>query len=153
MIVWGGFYGTVLNDGGRYNPTLNSWTAVRLNGAPAARGYHTAVWTGSEMIVWGGYNGDYFNDGGRYNPVGNSWTALTTNGAPIARFIHTAVWTGSEMIVWGRSRCWPPAQRWRALQSGGGQLDARDHLGCPLTAHPANGRVDGQRDDRLGWIR
>jgi hypothetical protein len=43
-----------LNDGGRYNPAANSWTAVPTTGAPAARDYHTAVWTGSEMIVWGG---------------------------------------------------------------------------------------------------
>ena len=46
-----------VNDGGRYNPTANSWTAVPTTGAPAARCDHTAVWTGSEMIVWGGYGG------------------------------------------------------------------------------------------------
>ena len=55
MIVWGGYgNGSSLNDGGRYNPAANSWTAVTTNGAPAARAMHTAVWTGSEMIVWGG---------------------------------------------------------------------------------------------------
>ena len=60
-----------MNDGGRYNPAGNSWTAVSTTGAPAARYHHTAVWTGSEMIVWGGYNGSsYLNDGGRYNPAG-----------------------------------------------------------------------------------
>jgi N-acetylneuraminic acid mutarotase len=91
-----------LNDGGRYNPAGNSWTAVTTTGAPAARDLHTAVWTGSEMIVWGGF-GSGLNDGGRYNPAGNSWTAVTTSGAPAARFYHTAVWTGSEMIVWGGS--------------------------------------------------
>ena len=106
MIVWGGFNGsTYLNDGGRYNPTANSWTS--LAGAtgtpPAARGGHTAVWTGSEMIVWGGGNGSYLNDGGRYNPTANSWTSLAsaTGTPPAARGGHTAVWTGSEMIVWG----------------------------------------------------
>jgi N-acetylneuraminic acid mutarotase len=107
MIVWGGYYwdgsrDRYDNDGGRYNPTTDSWTALPTSGAPGARAYHTAVWTGSEMIVWGGGNGSgWLNDGGRYNPVANSWTAVRTNGAPARREWHTAVWTGSEMIVWG----------------------------------------------------
>jgi N-acetylneuraminic acid mutarotase len=90
-----------LNDGSRYNPAGNSWTAVNPTGAPTARQYHKAVWTGSEMIVWGGYNGGPLNDGARYNPAGNSWTAVNPTGAPTARRYHTALWTGSEMIVWG----------------------------------------------------
>jgi N-acetylneuraminic acid mutarotase len=106
MIVWGGAYWngggyTYCNDGGRYNPTANIWTALSTSGAPAGRDLHTTVWTGSEMIVWGGYNGSYLNDGGRYNPAANSWTALPTAGAPAARCRHTALWTGSQMIVWG----------------------------------------------------
>ena len=56
MIVWGGYDGSsYCNDGGRYNPVANTWTALPTTGAPAARYSHTAVWTGSEMIVWGGY--------------------------------------------------------------------------------------------------
>jgi N-acetylneuraminic acid mutarotase len=107
MIVWGGYSGigsaTYFNDGGRYNPMANSWTALPTTGAPSGRQEHTAVWTGSEMIVWGGYPGGSasLNDGGRYNPGANSWTALATTGAPTARVQHTAVWTGSEMIIWG----------------------------------------------------
>ena len=104
MIVWGGYSDIApSNDGGRYNPVANSWTALPTTGAPAGRYYHTAVWTGSEMIVWGG-RGDtsrYFNDGGRFSPAANSWTTVPTNGAPAARYGHTAVWTGSEMIAWG----------------------------------------------------
>ena len=72
MIVWGGYYDSsgYFNDGGRYNPMANTWTALPTTGAPAARSYHTAVWTGSEMIVWGGQGSNgYFNDGGRYNPA------------------------------------------------------------------------------------
>ena len=70
MIVWGGQGVSVLNDGGSYDPAANSWTAVTTNGAPAARYFHTAVWTGSEMIVWGGINGaNLWNDGGRYDPA------------------------------------------------------------------------------------
>ena len=110
MIIWGGYAGTAnnfFNDGGRFNPVLNAWVPFNQAGAPAVRGYHTAVWTGTEMIVWGGtYGGGLsgtftYNDGGRYNPVANSWTPVATTGAPGARYLHTAAWTGSEMIIWG----------------------------------------------------
>ena len=75
MIVWGGYnYGTsilnILNTGGRYNPSTDSWRATSTTNAPAARESHVAVWTGtgSEMIVWGGSVGvgSFFNTGGKY---------------------------------------------------------------------------------------
>ena len=50
---------TTLTTGGRYDPATDSWTATSTTSAPAARYYHTAVWTGSEMIVWGGDSGSY----------------------------------------------------------------------------------------------
>ena len=107
MIVWGGQgEGTsgLLNTGGRYNPSTNTWRATSTTSAPDGRTYYTAVWTGSEMIVWGGdgpgING-VLDTGGRYNPSTNTWRATSTTNAPIARDVHTAVWTGSEMIVWG----------------------------------------------------
>src|SRR5207244_2484 len=72
MIGWGGCNGGIapctnfLNTGGRYNPGTDIWTATSTTGAPAARGYHTAVWTGTQMIVWGGYDGNsHWNNGGR----------------------------------------------------------------------------------------
>jgi N-acetylneuraminic acid mutarotase len=106
MIVWGG-YGAGSSTGFRdtgaiYDPTADTWTALSTVGAPAARDYHTAVWTGSKMFVWGGYNGtSYFNTGGIYDPPTDTWTAVSTIGAPSARPSHTAVWIGSKMIVWG----------------------------------------------------
>src|SRR6266487_1848847 len=101
MIVWGGYNGSSLNTGGRYNPSTDSWIATSTTNAPGGRRSHTAVWTGDEMIVWGGTNEtNYFNTGGRYNPSTDSWTATSTTNAPDARRSHTAVWTGSEMIVW-----------------------------------------------------
>lgn len=103
MIIWGGYNGSFLNDGARYNSAANTWTALSTDGAPAARTGHTAVWTGTEMIIWGGANTVFLNNGGRYDPAANTWRAVSTNGAPSARYEHTAVWTGSEMIVWGGS--------------------------------------------------
>src|SRR5438046_18836 len=67
MIVWGGYNGSYLNTGARYNPGTDSWTATSTTSAPAGRYLHMAVWTDSQMIVWGGYNGtSFFNTGGRY---------------------------------------------------------------------------------------
>ncbi len=106
MIVWGGYYWDgnyhYFQSGGRYNPSTDSWTATSTANPPEARGFHTAVWTGSEMIIWGGYDGsNYWNTGGRYNPGTDGWTATSTTDAPAGRSNHTAVWSGSEMIVWG----------------------------------------------------
>jgi N-acetylneuraminic acid mutarotase len=111
MIAWGGcrnYTGhcgnccdDLLNTGGRYNPSSDSWTATITTNAPTGRILHTAVWTDSEMIVWGGRGFVEHNTGGRYNPGTDSWTATTTTNAPSARDQHTAVWTDSEMIVWG----------------------------------------------------
>ena len=61
MTVWGGrserddtATRRSFNDGARYNPAGNNWTAMITIGAPTARAFHTALWTGGEMIVWGG---------------------------------------------------------------------------------------------------
>ena len=54
MIVWGGMGSSYWNTGGRYNFGTDSWSATSTTNAPAARKYHTAVWTEAEMIVWGG---------------------------------------------------------------------------------------------------
>ena len=47
MIVWGGTYfdgiNHSFNDGGRYDPAANRWTATSTTGAPTARRSHTAV--------------------------------------------------------------------------------------------------------------
>jgi hypothetical protein len=107
LIVWGGTgNGSYLNDGGRFNPALNSWIYLpgTASNVPPAREYHTAVWTGAGMIVWGGVNnGGFLNDGGLFNPGSGDWTYLagTNANVPGARDDHTAVWTGTQMIIWG----------------------------------------------------
>ena len=134
MIVWGGlivsgsvYIGTA-GDGGRYNPTTDSWSAMQSTNAPAARLGHSAVWTGSEMIIWGGTNSNaILNDGGRYNPLTDNWTAIQMTNAPSIRRYHNAVWTGSEMLVWGGDngsislndggRYHPTTDTWAAIQS------------------------------------
>jgi N-acetylneuraminic acid mutarotase len=104
MIVWGGAGNSpngLLNTGGRYNPSTDSWTATSTTNAPSARYRHTAVWTASEMIVWGGEGSGLLNTGGRYTAGTDSWMGTSTTSAPNARRSHTAIWPGSEMTVWG----------------------------------------------------
>ena len=110
FIFWGGrnsLTGAILNEGGRYDPSTDTWTPISTSGAPSARYAHIAVWTGREMIVWGGYDGTNGLDGtrlvsgGRYDPSTDSWVATATSGAPPGRFGGVAVWTGLEMIIWG----------------------------------------------------
>jgi len=146
MIVWGGRSsgaGDVLQSGGRYDPSSDSWSPTTVAGAPAAREIHTAVWTGSEMVVWGGH--DYvagsphpFDSGARYDPGSDAWGALASAGAPAARQGHTAVWTGSEMIVWGGSagatyfsggaRYRPATDSWVSVAAAGAPYARTNHV-------------------------
>ncbi len=58
MIVWGGQNtagNTILdNDGGRYNPTTNSWQGLSTTDAPAYRTEATVTAAGDKLIVWAG---------------------------------------------------------------------------------------------------
>ena len=51
MMIWGGYDDSigVMNTGGRYAPSTNSWTATSTTNAPVGRAEHTALWTGSEL--------------------------------------------------------------------------------------------------------
>jgi hypothetical protein len=110
MLVWGGAVSTTFtttNNGARYNPTTDTWTAMA---APPTgftnRADHVAVWTGTEMLVWGGTTNSGFlgiprSDGARYNPTSNTWTPMSSVNAPVGRALALGVWTGTELIVWG----------------------------------------------------
>ncbi len=106
MIVWGGSNSenfTFYNDGGRFNTSDSTWTALPMTNTLSRRISHTAIWTGTEMIIWGGFDDGFFNfnDGRKYNPDSDIWTDVSNSSAPSKRSSHSAVWTGSEMIIWG----------------------------------------------------
>ena len=105
MVVWGGYnvyMGQLYGDGARWDAASDSWQPVATAGAPNARCYHTAVWSGTEVIVWGGLNYPTYDlSGGRYDPATDSWTPTSVVDAPSLRWFHAAVWTGTEMIVQG----------------------------------------------------
>src|SRR5439155_7884835 len=69
MIIWGGAHDVnviLLNTGGRYDPSTNSWTATTTNNAPVPRYSHTAIWSDNEMVVWGGVGASSnLNTGGK----------------------------------------------------------------------------------------
>jgi N-acetylneuraminic acid mutarotase len=146
MIVWGGYVGTdwstATNTGGRYDPVTDVWTPTSTVGAPPARAFHEAIWTGSEMIVWGGSEtgiGEAVNTGASYDPATDTWTSLTANDSLSGRYLHNAVWTGSEMIVWGGDdsgdytafdtggRYDPLRSSWQSLASGAPLLATPHH--------------------------
>jgi N-acetylneuraminic acid mutarotase len=111
MLIWGGLKlgdsGTpdvAVNTGWRYHPATDTWLPMSTNGAPSARHFAAAVWTGTEMLVWGGRHQSEvaaLGDGARYNPSTDTWSPMNSNNAPSARARAGAIWTGSEMIIWG----------------------------------------------------
>ena len=108
LVIWGGHKTTnppnSLNTGACYDPSTDEWHPTSTAGAPAKRGDHTMVWTGSKVIVWGGYDfdgADYLGSGGCYDPGTDSWTSVAALNSPLKRSRHTAIWTGSKMIIWG----------------------------------------------------
>jgi N-acetylneuraminic acid mutarotase len=80
---------------------------MSVTGAPPARSFATAVWTGTAAIVWGGCAGpmgecpEVQGTGGVYRPADDSWTPISSDGAPTARAGAVAVWTGTEMLLFG----------------------------------------------------
>ena len=140
MIIWGGCRdgsGCTLADGKRYNPVMDSWSAMSSDGV--ARQEHTAVWTNSEMIVWGGTASGAGNlgTGSRYEPSGDSWRPLPAAGSPSGRRQHTAVWTGQEMIIWGGigsgvlgdgARFSTSGENWSPVSTSGAPNARRQHV-------------------------
>jgi len=72
MVVWGGFtqgdFDTVLDTGGRYDPTTDTWLPTsRSLGLPSPRAGHSGVSIGDLMLIWGGGNFEFaLGSGARY---------------------------------------------------------------------------------------
>ncbi len=102
MIVWGGHEPrrfNALNDGGLYDPVVNTWTAMTTSGAPAVNPF-LAI-----SLDW--FEDDHL---GRersreqrrpVRPGGEQVDGDGDIGRANGGRRHTAVWTGSKMIVWG----------------------------------------------------
>ncbi len=145
MVVWGGRSGaaaaTHFDTGGVYDPVTNTWRRTSMNGAPAPRARHTAVWTGTEMLVWGGFPDTLGpSHGGRYHPASDSWLPIPSAPGALGDW-HTAVWTGTEMLVFGGFgtptgyRYNPQTNEWSTMSTNGngGSRYAHTATWLPLT--------------------
>ncbi len=105
MIVWGGFTAGApaqTNTGGVYDPVADTWKPTSTMNAPAARFFHTAVWTGSKMLVWGGFGTAALEaTGGIYDPETDTWSAMSVMNQPAPRTRVRSIWTGKKFVVWG----------------------------------------------------
>jgi len=112
LVVWGGRgpdgpSQPNYTNGGRYNPTTDTWTSIAATGSIAARQQATATAVSGQLIVWGGALRSEFNtglkfhkNGGRLTPATSTWTPLA-NGSPAPRAGHSMIWTGTELLIWG----------------------------------------------------
>lgn len=104
IIVFGGMGNNgYLGNGAVYNFDLGEWRAISSVGAPSARDYHVAVWTGKKMMVWGG-DGPGLNEREKtmyeYDPLTDSWDSFLTDREAGPSMDRMAFWTGNEMFVW-----------------------------------------------------
>lgn len=101
---------------------------IERNGAPEARAYHSAAWTGetgdtrtaNRMVIWGGCSlgdnavvdcGKFFGDGALYDVRNQSWETIPgqTGDSPSPRAYHQSAWIDisekglvkNSLIVWG----------------------------------------------------
>ncbi|MCC6528320.1 MAG: hypothetical protein IT373_37090 [Polyangiaceae bacterium] len=146
MLAWGGsneYPPGLLNDGGAYDPTGDTWSALSTVGAPTGRMLHVAVWTGTEMLVWGGFDETSniaadASTGGRYDPAADTWAAMAVPAGFTGRREHRAVWTGTELLVWGGAsgetvdadgaRYAPDADAWTPMASAGAPSARQRHV-------------------------
>ena len=98
IILWGGRYDPFHDpeeddiqwqyprEGGRYDPTTDSWNTISAVGAPTGRMDPAPVWTGEELVIWGGlycYGGfcEGSLGGARYNPRLDRWNTQAFLGS------------------------------------------------------------------------
>jgi N-acetylneuraminic acid mutarotase len=106
ILVWGGYFNSATNNGFRYNPGTNLWTAIPETNQPSARYGFAMQLVDNQVVVWGGtavFGGSVLNNGAVLNLATNTWTAISNTGAPSARTGFTSVVNTSQktMIIWG----------------------------------------------------
>ena len=124
MIVWGGVGFFTLNDGGRYNPMANLWTALPASGAPARREWHTAAWTGSEMILFGGDSGSRFlSDTWSYYPYAPA--VRISRSGPASAEVAWPVWSSTLRLCQATNLAAGP---WTTVTNAVTQVGAENHV-------------------------
>ena len=165
LFVWGGWTDNGLAyTYGLYDPAIDAWTNFTYTpDALPPRLNAQSVWTGQEVLIFGGWDDQYiYGVGARFNPSTGAWRSMSMVNAPSPRIFCTVIWTGSKMIVWGGfngdylndgaayDHLRPsPDDR---LRSPNGHVGAHGHSGLPRSQGTPHGRLDGLKDDRLGWL-
>ena len=95
-----------LEDVFMYQPELDHWHSVNVQGNMAARYDAPVFWIGRGLLVWGGLGvSGPLNSGGILEIADPSitpyWSHLPLNGAPSPRHDPVVVLTPSHLIVWG----------------------------------------------------
>jgi hypothetical protein len=171
MIVWGGFDsiddrtleslstwgeeallseydGLALAGGGLYDPEVDRWRPLRMEGGPGPRACAAVTWTQRGLFVWGGADwvrGPGHFDGYLYDPVSNSWQAITQEGAHPAFCNPWVLATDRDVILvggtdnsidwhetWGHVTGYDlETGSWRDLETEGAVLDRAYNLKLP----------------------
>jgi N-acetylneuraminic acid mutarotase len=102
--LWGGSdQNGFLNDGSIYDPTLDTWTAIDSQDAPASRRKPSATAVvNNQLVVFGGEaNGGSVHDGGIYDPSLHEWSGIPSPPWGAARSDYAAGIIGTRVMVWG----------------------------------------------------
>ena len=142
-IVWGGLNAgetaRVTDSGAVFDPTLNTWTPMSSQNAPAPRDEFQCIWLGDRMWLYGGYqqSGGYQTTGFYYDPTTDQWSNFSTEKGPGIRARFSACWTGTEIIVFGGyngggwvntgARYNPATDTWRSMASNPQRSGFGDH--------------------------
>jgi hypothetical protein len=88
-------------SGVMWEPSLDRWTDITGDHAPAYRTGDTVVWTKDRFVVFGGKDASGMERNNGYVYVG-SWQQLKWDGdTPVARYGQAAFWTGTYLVIWG----------------------------------------------------
>jgi len=111
LVVWGGcspsdtdqcdeMNSRLLDDGARYDPDTDTWTALPTS--PLTPAVHmVAAWTGSEMILVVTDPGDQAGEtAATFSPERLEWTVIDTPPLDNRRFAAAAS-TGNQFVIWG----------------------------------------------------
>jgi hypothetical protein len=120
MLVWGGAADllafSLLDSGGRYDPSGDLWTPTSMTDAPARRMLHTVISAGEFMLVWGGQSAQTvsLDDGGAYcsctqveffadtdgDGFGDDSTMISSCSAPQGYVLNNGDCDDSNGTVW-----------------------------------------------------
>jgi hypothetical protein len=104
LLAWGGatYAGggdrEPTNAAARYDPALDAWSSMSLQGAPTEPG-GGMVWTDPEAVAWGSGRYEVASGGGRYDPALDRWRPVATP-PPGAGFGAPVVVVGGRVVSW-----------------------------------------------------